>query len=81
MADRMLNAREVADRIGKTVGHVYNLRRLGALTASDVRSPGATRASWVFRESAVEAYLNGSPAVGANGRALLTVVPDVPAVA
>lgn len=79
--ENFLTVADVADLIRRSPSHVYALIRAGVLAAVDVRKPGAKRASWIVRKSALEAYLSGGPVVGSDGRALLSVVPDVQAVA
>ena len=52
-----LTVAEVAERLGKSPGHVRGLIADGALTATDMRRTGAKRPDWQIRPEWLDAFI------------------------
>lgn len=57
-ADRLLDVTDVAARINRGVMAVYRRIWAGQIEAVDMRLPGASKARYQIRESALTAYLD-----------------------
>lgn len=81
MNEPYLTVTEVARLLSASRSFVYNAIKRGRLRATDIADDGSRNAMWRIEPAALAEFVGKAPALGADRRALLTVVPDVQAVA
>jgi excisionase family DNA binding protein len=79
MDEPYLTVTEVARLLNVSRSYVYNAIKRRRLRAIDLSGPDSRNATWRIEPSALAEFVGKAPALGADGRALLSVVPEVAA--
>jgi hypothetical protein len=76
MNEPYLTVTEVAGLLKVSRSHVYNLIKRRRLSATDVSTDDTRNATWRVDPQVLAEFLGKAPALAADGRARLTVVPS-----